>query len=306
MNLSLLEKLCQIHAPSGDEERMTEFLLNYIDANAGDWLVRPKVYSGEGFQNCVVLVFGQPKTAIYAHIDSIGYTVGYDNELLLIGKPVFKEDIALSGIVDGKRVNTRTELKRRNGERKLFAADPLPPGTTLVYTPNFRLTDTTVESPYMDNRMGVWNALKVAETLENGMIAFSCWEEHGGGAVGYLARFMYEVYQVKQALISDITWVTKGVKAGEGVAVSLRDSGIPRKKYTDKIVRLAEKSGIPFQLELESAGGSDGNELQKSPYPIDWCFIGAPEKAVHSPDENVNLADVKAMNQLYSYLMKHL
>ena len=38
----------------------------------------------------------------------------------------------------------------------------------------------------MDNRLGVWNALEVAKTLENGVICFSCWEEVGGGSVGYL------------------------------------------------------------------------------------------------------------------------
>ena len=36
-------------------------------------------------------------------------------------------------------------------------------------------------------------------------------EEHGGGSVGYLAKFIYEKYGVKQAHISDITWVTEGV-----------------------------------------------------------------------------------------------
>ena len=44
----------------------------------------------------------------------------------------------------------------------------------------------------MDNRLGVWNALKVAEKLENGIICFSAWEEHGGGSAGYLAKFIYE------------------------------------------------------------------------------------------------------------------
>ena len=119
---------------------------------------------------------------------------------------------------------------------------------------------------------GVWNALKVAETLENGIICFSAWEEHGGGSMGYLARFIYEKYGVRQALISDITWVTKGVKHGQGVAISMRDSGIPRKSYVNRIIELANQSGIPFQLEVENAGGSDGNALQRSPLSIRLVF----------------------------------
>ena len=158
----------------------------------------------------------------------------------------------------------------------------------------------------MDNRLGVWNALKVAEKLENGIICFSAWEEHGGGSVGYLAKFIYEKYGVKQALISDITWVTEGVEHAKGVAISIRDSGIPRRTYINRIIDLAKASNIPFQLEVENAGGSDGNALQRSPYPFDWCFIGAPEDFVHTPDEKVHKSDIESMTQMYDYLMINL
>ena len=97
-------------------------------------------------------------------------------------------------------------------------------GTILTFQPNFRETEEYVQSPYLDNRLGIWNALKVAETLENGVIVFSTYEEHGGNSVGHCARFLYEKYGVLQALISDITWVTAGVKHGGGVAISMRDS----------------------------------------------------------------------------------
>ena len=86
----------------------------------------------------------------------------------------------------------------------------------------------------------------------------------------------------------------------------MRDSGIPRKSYVNKIINLAKQSQIPFQLEVENAGGSDGNALQRSPYPFDWCFIGAPEDNVHSPDEKVHKSDIESMHQMYDYLMKNL
>ncbi len=86
----------------------------------------------------------------------------------------------------------------------------------------------------------------------------------------------------------------------------MRDYGIPRRSYINKIISLAKESKIPFQLEVESAGGSDGNALQRSPYPFDWCFIGAPEDNVHSQDEKVHKKDIKAMVAMYEYLMKKL
>ena len=122
----------------------------------------------------------------------------------------------------------------------------------------------------------------------------------------YLARYLYESLGVKQALISDITWVTEGVLHGEGVAISMRDRNIPRRSFVQRIISIAEAEGINYQLEVEGAGSSDGRELQVSAYPFDWCFIGAPEDHVHSPDERVHKADIVAMVALYRKLMSAL
>ena len=125
-------------------------------------------------------------------------------------------------------------------------------------------------------------------------------------SVGYLGKFIYEKYGVNQALISDITWITDGVKHGNGCVISLRDSGIPRRAYVNKVIDIAENSNISFQLEVEDAGGSDGNQLQGSSYPWDWCFVGAPEGYVHSPNEKVHKKDIDSMVNLYKELLEKL
>ena len=76
--------------------------------------------------------------------------------------------------------------------------------------------------------------------------------------------------------------------------------------FIDKIIELAEESGIPYQLEVEALGSSDGGELQRSPVLFDWCFVGAPQLNSHTPHEKVNKTDVVAMMDLYAYLMKRL
>jgi len=300
----LLKELCSIHAPSGNESAMTNFIIDHVKREKKNWKVTPKVYSGKGFQDCVVLVFGKPKTAIYAHIDSIGYTVKYDKEVVLIGKPIVKTGVTVVG-VDSKGKIDCSLIKQKDSLYYKFKRE-IAIGTRLTYKPNFRETKNYVQCCYMDNRLGVWNALQVAKTLRNGAIVFSCWEEHGGGSVGYLSKFLYEKYKVDQSLISDITWVTNGVKAGQGCAISMRDSGLPRKAYIDRIIEIARKSKVPFQLEVENAGGSDGNYIQRAPYPIDWCFVGAPESNVHTPDEKVHKDDIISMVELYKVLMGKL
>ncbi len=302
--MKLLKKLCSIHAPSGEENNISEFIIEYVNSNMKNWKVKPKIYSGDGFQDSIILSFGKPKTAIYAHMDSIGFTAKYNNEIIKIGGPVVKNGVELIGSDSKGKIEGK--IIKKNEKIFIDFNREIERGTTLTFKMNFKETKNYIQSCYMDNRLGVWNALKVAKSLENGLIVFSCWEEHGGGSVGFLTNFIYTKYNIHQALISDITWVTKGVKAGKGVVISLRDSGIPRKVYVNKIIDITKKTKIPFQLEVESSGGSDGNEIQSSPYPIDWCFIGAAEQNVHSPKEKVHKLDIKSMVEIYQLLMKEL
>ena len=306
--MKLLQKLCSIHSPSGNESNIRNFLLKYINDNISDFKVKPIVVT-ENIQDCIILKFGKPKTAIFSHIDSVGFTVRYGKELIKIGGPKTNDGIKLVGKDSKGEILTEIyNYEDDNGANHieyLFDRE-IERATELTFKPNWREDENFVQCCYMDNRLGVWNALKVAKTLENGVICFSTYEEVGGGSVGFLGKYIYEEWGVKQALISDITWVTEGVKHGKGVAISRRDSGLPRRSYVDRIIKLANESNIPFQIEVESSGGSDGNQLQKSPYPFDWCFIGAPEDFVHSPDEKVHKKDIKSMVELYSYLMMHL
>ena len=303
--MNLLKQICKIHAPSGEELAMSQFLLNYIQKNQDKWKVKPTLHYGDGLQDNIIMVFGKnPRTAIFSHMDSIGFTVKYNNEIIKIGGPETSEGIVLVG--EDSIGEIEGELIKKKDKLFIDFNREIDRGTSLTFKVNFRETDDFIQSCYMDNRLGVWNCLEVSKTLENGIIVFSSWEEHGGGSVGYLGKFIYEKYGVNQALISDITWITDGVKHGNGCVISLRDSGVPRRAYVNKVIDIAENSNISFQLEVENAGGSDGNELQRSSYPWDWCFVGAPEDYVHSPNEKVHKKDINSMVNLYKELLKKL
>jgi putative aminopeptidase FrvX len=307
--MELLKDLCAVHAPAGNEVKMKEFILAYIENNSSKFKVKPEVITGPEFQDCIILKFGQPRTAVFAHMDSIGFTVRYGKQLIKLGGPRTKEGTLLIGEdSQGKIEAELLVIEDEEGKTTLeYVADrTLDRGTELVFKPNWREDENFVQCCYMDNRLGCYNALMLAEDITDGIICFSCWEETGGGSVGYLAKFIFEKYGVQQALISDITWKTEGVEHGKGVAISIRDSGIPRRTYINTIIEMAKESGIPFQLEVEATGGSDGNALQKSPYPFDWCFIGAPEDHVHSPDEKVHKADIRSMTDMYKHLLNNL
>jgi putative aminopeptidase FrvX len=305
----LLKTMCAIHAPSGNELPMKEFVLNYIQKHKKDWKHKPKIIHGKGFQDCIILVFGKPRTAVFAHLDSIGFTVRYGKQLVKIGGPVTDNGISLVGTDSKGKTEVKLKTtKDKNGYTKLeytYKRD-LERGTELTFKPNWREDKDYVQCCYMDNRLGVFNALKLAETLKDGAIVFSCWEEHGGGSVSYLQKFLAEKYKISQALISDISWISDGVHPGKGAVISMRDSLIPRRSFVNKIINLANKHKLIYQLEVEGSGGSDAKELQMGEFPWDWCFIGAGEQHVHSPNEKVHKKDIESMIQLYKTLMKEL
>lgn len=309
-SFSLLKELCAIPAPSGNELAMKEFLLNYIKINSKNWKHQPKIICGNGFQDNIMLIFGKPRTALFAHMDSIGFTVRYGKQLVKIGGPSIKSGYKLIG-TDQKGMqevelnlieNKQTEIiqleykGKRDFER----------GTELIFKPNWRETSEYLQCCYMDNRLGIYAALKVAEKIKNGAIVFSTWEEHGGGSVSYLQKYLQEKHKIQQALICDISWISDGVHFAKGPVISMRDSLIPRRSYINKIISIAKKNTCAYQLEIEGSGGSDAKELQMAEYPWDWCFIGVAEENVHTPDEKVHKKDVEGMISLYDVLMKEL
>ncbi len=303
-NMDLLTQLLNISSVSGNESKMTEFLINLVLERKAAWKVTPEIYYGNGFMDCLLLKFGNPRVAVFAHIDTIGFMTRYENQIIPVGGPEVAEGIVLVGEDALGPIKCRLKIQ----DDHLYHDFPrgIIPGTYLSFEQKVQLDHEFIQAAYLDNRLGIYNALKLCEDLENGWVVFSTYEEHGGGSMPFLLKFMQEQAPISKALISDITWITEGVHHHEGVVISIRDKFIPRRVFVDEIIRHAKQSGIPFQLEVEAYGGSDGKEVQYSPYPIDWCFIGAAEDNVHSPEEKVSLIDLENMVELYRYLMKHL
>lgn len=302
--MKLLNNLLNQQSVSGDETQISSVVLQWIFSMKNTWKVMPEIFSGDNFHDCILLKFGKPTTAVFAHLDTVGFMTRYSNQLIPVGGP---EVIPGTRLIGADRWG-EIECGIIDNEEAVFHDFPrkIEPGTRLSFKQNIRICRDFIQAAYLDNRLGIFSALKLCETLENGWVVFSTYEEHGGGSMPFLLRFIQEKSPVKQALISDITWITEGVHHHEGVVISIRDKFIPRKKFIEKIISIAEESGIPFQLEVEAYGGSDGREIQFSPYAIDWCFIGAAEDHVHTADEKVSLEDLNSMIDMYQYLMAKL
>ncbi len=291
MNFKLLETLCQIQATSGDETTLKQFIVDFVNLHSSKWKFKPQIIEGEEFQDNLMLVFGQPKIAYYSHMDSVGFTSRYQNQLITIGSPEAENGDVLIGEDNLGLIECAVNIDK-NGNAFHDFNRVIAPGTSLVYKPNFNQTNESISSCYLDNRLGIFTLLQLAKTMEHGVLVFSTYEEHGGGSASFLANYLYTKHKITKAIIVDVTWVTEGIQLGHGPVVSLRDAYIPRKKFINKIISYLDNSSLVYQKEVEASGGSDGSELQKSFLPIDWCFVGVPINNPHAAKEDANIFDI--------------
>lgn len=297
-SLELLKSLLALDSPSGDEGAMADWLIGYANELWPDAMC-------ERLGDSVIVVRGErPAVALFAHTDTTGYTLGYDKMLIPIGGPSPEDKEAIRP-VGGK--NNGNRLRRiKSGGWRLAGKTDVRPGSRWVYAAEPVFEGDEVCAPYLDNRGGVWAALQALERCPRLAVAFTVGEEHSGQGAFVCARRLHEEYGITQALIADITWDTKHIKRGKGVAISLRDRMVPRQRFLDNVLSLAEESGIPFQREIETSGGSDGASIERSGVPMEWVFVGAPEKKPHTSAERLNLKDLHAMAEMLAYLSDRL
>lgn len=297
-SLDLLWDLLAQDSPSGDEGPLADWLAGWLAQELPEARV-------ERLGDSLLVLRGQrPAVALFAHLDTTGWTLGYGKRLIKIGGPAGEagDPIRPAGMPDaGNRLS-----RCKDGSWKVRGKTNALPGSRWVYAAAPQEKDGEITAPYLDNRAGVWAALHILRQCPNVVVAFTSYEETRGVGALLCARRLFEAHGITQALIADLTWHTKDIKCGKGVAVSLRDSCLPRQRYLERILALVETCGLPFQREIESSGGSDGASLDRSGVPMDWVFVGAPERDAHTVRERVNVGDLQGMAAMLAHLVNAL
>jgi putative aminopeptidase FrvX len=291
-----LLELLAIPGVSGDEGAVAD----WVEARARDAGGVRLVRVGDN----VIALKGKPRRAVFAHLDTVGFTLGYKDALLRVGgpQPEDRDPVRCAdGLIGRLRVRDGKEGERR-WELRGVKGEPTP-GSRWVYARAPKIENGFITSPYLDNRAGVWSALRVLRRAENVAVAFTTGEEQHGHGARVCADLLYREHAVAEAFIADITWHTEDTPCGKGVVISLRDAHCPRQRFLDWVLARAAESGVPHQREIQSAGSSDGGHVLHSATPLDWVFVGAPEMVPHTSREQASLADLDAMTDLLTYLV---
>lgn len=296
-SLELLAELQQIPGPSGDEGAVADRVEQLAREVPGVRINR----TGD----LLLAVRGKPRVAVLAHMDTVGFTQAHRRLLYGIGTP----EPAGGEELRETRTGAVARLERGFGERGptwRLKGRKGEPGSRWVFAAPLRVRKDRVLGPYLDNRAGVWNGLRVLGRCTDVAVAFTVGEEHSGRGAAIAGRMLSTGLRIHRALISDITWHTRSVRCGRGPVVSLRDRSLPRQRFLDRVLEIARGSGVPFQVEVQQEGGSDGSILDRSGYPVDWVFVGAPQKRPHTAREECRISDLEGMTALHCALVEGL
>jgi len=116
---------------------MKEFIIDYVKKEKINWVVQLEVIEGPQFQDCLMLKFGQPRTAVFAHMNSIGFTVRHQNQLLPIGGPEAKMGYQLVGQDDLGPIECELTIDDEDHTFYKFGR-PIQRGTDLTFKCYFR------------------------------------------------------------------------------------------------------------------------------------------------------------------------
>ena len=156
----------------------------------------------------------------------------------------------------------------------------------------------------MDDRIGVfvmYEALRAMGDHEATIFAAATSQEEvgwRGAAASGSALEPTVVVALDVTLAMDIPGVEEENEIsplGRGAALTVMDGySISHPKLVEHFRSIAEREGIPHQMEILPSGGTDAGEVQRLHGGIPAITLSIPCRYVHTPNEMVNEGDVQA------------
>ena len=216
----------------------------------------------------------------------------------------------------GRPVHVQTEEDRKRTLRiiDLFVDTGLPAddvrarvrtGDPVTLIQDFMDLGDVVTGKCMDNRVACWTGIRVLERVATApnlvhdvVVCFTVQEEIGvrGAFVGAysvnpdVGIAVDVTLAIDQPGIPDEEQITV---LGAGAAIKVMDSySVSDRGLVDSFIDVAEKSGIPYQLEILPMGGTDAGALQRSRSGCKAITISVPCRYVHTVTETVHKGDL--------------
>ena len=323
--LNVLEMLVETPGPSGSEHlirsKIEEAIRDHVDevyTDALGNLIAKKGSKSEGGKRVMISTHVDEIGLMVTHVDDNGFTrfisIGGVSPFTCIGGRVLFMN-GTQGVIGMERL----DKDEHPSLEKLF----IDTGATSKEDSKVSVGDVCgFERPFMnlgkrlvaksmDDRAAVAvavEALKAVKKTPNEIyFVFSVQEEVGlRGAITAAYGVDPEV-----GIAVDVTRTgdtPKGVKMevalGKGPAIKVRDSSfIADPRVVNWMVNEAKAQGLPYQMEVLEAGGTDGAAIQRTRAGVPAGCLSIPCRYIHSPSEMVDVDDLQQCVSLLTGLL---
>ena len=327
LNEALLRRLIETPGVPGREEQQREIACGELGSLTDEVRTDP-LGSVIGTRNG-----GDVRVMVAAHTDEIGFLVkfiddkgfvrlqtlgGHDPANMVSQRVVITTagGEALKGVLQPQRKppHIATEADKKPPTTDEFFVDlgmPVDEVKEKVRVGDYAVMDRTLEKvganyigKAMDDRIGVfvmYEALRAMGGHEATVFAAATSQEEvglRGAAASGSALEPSVVVALDVTLAMDIPGggnENEISALGKGVALKIMDGySISHPKLVEHFRAIAEREGIPHQMEILPFGGTDAGGVQRLHGGIPAITLSIPCRYVHTPNEMVNEGDVQA------------
>jgi endoglucanase len=312
--MELLKKIIDAFGPSGREDEVRgvieKEIAPYVDDiicdNMGNLICHKK---GEG-KKLMIASHMDEIGVIATHIDEKGFirfaNIGGVSPSNCVNRGVRFEN-GTKGVISHE---TKSQAKDCGldkmyidigAESRAEAEAKVRIGDMAVFEGEFKIMGNRAASKTMDDRVGCYaliEAVKAASECPNDLYAvFTVQEELGMRG----AKTAANAIEPDMAIAIDVSGVGDTPESriidlalGKGPSVKIRDgSYIISPKARDFMISCAKEAQIDFQLEAASFGGTDTGAIMLTGSGVPAATTSIPCRYIHSPQETVDLNDVK-------------
>ena len=331
--LELIEKLCNLCGPSGNEDAVREFILNEIK----DYCDAYTDQNGNIIAFKKGKKFPHKKVMVDAHMDEVGVLVtsvtesgmlrfnavgGILTESLLGATVRFENTIGVIGIKpvhlcekDEKKALPKAEslLIDIGAKNKEDALKYISVGDIGAFKENFTvLSESRFISKAIDDRIGC--ALLITLLKEEAEYdfygTFTVGEELGLRGAKTAAFTLSPDYAIvlEATTAADIHSTPEEQRVCElsgGAVISFMDnSTLYNKKLIDKAFEISKQIGAKAQTKTKVAGGNNSGAIHLSKEGVKTITISLPCRYIHSPASVADISDAKDMLSISKELIK--
>ena len=319
--LKLLEKLTQIPAPSGSEERIHDAIREEIAPFVDE-------ISVDALGNLIAHKKGNGARVMFAaHTDEIGLIVTFitDKGLLKVSNlggvsainALYQRVCFANGtegvvsldntnLEDGKTPRLSDLYVDIGASTQEEAEKKVRIGDTAAFCGKFSTQGNMAVSKALDDRAGcvvLIETIKQIKSHTNDLyFVFTASEElglRGAKAAAFTVNPDYAV-AIDVTRTGDVPGkLEMAVRLGGGAAIKIKDSSFMAHPYIkQRMTEICEENGIPHQFEVLEQGGTDSGAIHLSGGGVPSGCISIPTRYIHSPAEMIDIRDLEAAIRL--------